>query len=220
MVKVNKVQHILLEDLGMKYPTENSKRKSRFGLYKCGYCGRVWETYINKYINSCGCLIGKASKHGLESNRFYSTWSNMNRRCNTKQDKNYKDYGGRGIKVCEEWLDIKNFISWAESTHPNIKGVSLDRIDNDRGYSPDNCRWADKTIQTINQGFKKSNTSGFVGVSFNKDSLKWRASIRFKHKIVHLGRFISIEEAVEARDNYIIEHNLPHKLSSEYKKEK
>ena len=127
------------------------------------------------------------------------------------------DYGGRGINVCGEWLDIKNFIAWAESTHPNIEGYTLDRIDNDKGYNPDNCRWADRTTQSINKRMKSNNTSGFVGIVWYKITSKWVAQITVNKIVIHLGYFNSVQEAVQARDNYIIENNLPHKLSTDYK---
>ena len=61
-------------------------------------------------------------------------------------------------------MDVANFVAWAESTHPNMEGYTLDRINNDKGYSPENCRWADTTTQAINQRMKKNNKSGYVGV--------------------------------------------------------
>ena len=141
-------------------------------------------------------------------------------RCNNPKNKDYKNYGARGITVCAEWLDVTNFVAWAELTHPNIEGYSLDRIDNDKGYSPENCRWADKTTQAYNKRMQKSNTSGFVGVSYYDNIKKWRAKITVNKILKHIGLFLTIEEAVQARDNYIIENNLPHKLSTDYVKEK
>ena len=213
----------LIKDLGMRYPTEKSKYKSRYGLYECQYCGKEWETLTN-HINSkstkgCGCQAGRAFKHGLRSNKFYPIWNAMLQRCVNPLHKRFKDYGGRGITLCEEWLDVANFVAWAESTHPNIEGMSLDRIDNDKGYSPENCRWADETTQCLNQRMRKSNTSGYVGVAQRKDNGKWTASITKNYKIIALGCYKTLEEAVQARDNYIIENGLPHKLSTDYAKE-
>ena len=217
----------LIEDLGMRYPTGKSKHKTRLGIYECQYCMQefVGHTYNIKSgsAKSCGCQKHKprekSIKHGLRSNRFYSTWRQMLQRCNNHADIGYIYYGARGITVCEEWLDIRNFVDWAEKTYPNLEGYTLDRIDVNMGYSPNNCRWADIITQNINQRMKKSNTSGYTGVSYHKTKNKWTANIGINNKLKHLGQFDSKEEAVQARDNYIIENNLPHKLSTDYKKE-
>ena len=204
-----------IKDLGMRYPTEKSINKYRYGLYECQYCGIHWEcrTTIIKTgrTKSCGCLKGDA--HGLTSHKFYGTWSKMLHRCTNPKNKDYKDYGARGITVCKEWLDIKNFVAWCDLTHPNIEGYTLDRINNDKEYSPENCTWSDRTTQAINQRMKKSNTSGYVGIYWNKASKKWDAKIGVNSKLVHIGTFPLIENAIEARNNYIIENELPHKLS-------
>ena len=209
----------LLGETWRKYPTETSIQKSTYGLYECQYCGKEFETNIQSvkygYTISCGCRTGGVT-HGLRSHRFYKTWAGMVHRCTNIKNKKYKDYGARGITICEEWLDVTNFIKWAEATHPNTEGYTLDRIDNDKGYNPENCRWADASTQNTNQRMSKKNTSGFVGVFWNPLNKNWRASIRFKNKKIDLGSYKIKEEAVLARDKYIIENNLPHKLSSSY----
>ena len=205
----------LIEELGMRFPTELSKYKVRYGLYECQYCNKEFESMVQNvkegHTKSCGCLKGEG--HGLTSHKLYGTWRQMVQRCTNPKHKNYGDYAERGITVCEEWLDIKNFIAWAESTHPNEGGYTLDRIDNDKGYSPENCTWSDKTTQNINQRKREDNTSGYVGIYWNKASKKWDAKIGVNSKLVHIGTFPLIENAVQARDNYIIENKLPHKLS-------
>jgi hypothetical protein len=212
------IKPVLLQDLGMQHATEKSIQKSRFGLYKCAYCGeefkaRVYDVKIG-ITKSCGCLVGE--KHKLSNHKLYGTWRQMVQRCYNIKAKSYANYGGRGITVCMEWQDIKNFIEWAEETHPNIEGMSLDRIDNDKGYSPENCRWVDKITQATNQSMKKNNTSGFTGVSwYNKDK-RWVVGIMVNNVKISLGSYINIQEAVTARDNYITQNNLPHKLSTEY----
>ena len=212
----------LIKDLGMRYPMEKSNYKVRYGLFECQYCGKEFECRIssvnNGDIKSCGCQKYIRS-HGLTHNKWYSVWGGIIGRCYKPQNKSYKNYGARGITVCEEWLDITTFIAWAEATHPNIEGVSLDRIDNDKGYSPENCRWADKVTQNTNQRKSSANTSGFVGVYWDISKNKWTAKVGSNNKLIHLGYFNSVQEAVQARDNYIIENKLPHKLSTDYKKE-
>ena len=214
----------LIKDLGMRYSTEKSIRKYRYGLYECGYCTKEFESRVSNIKNggtkSCGCQKNKQKMtHGRSNSRFYKIWNGMVHRCTNPKIKAYKDYGARGITICEEWLDVTNFIKWAEKTYPNIEGVSLDRIDNNKGYSPENCRWTDRTIQSVNQRIKKNNTSGFVGIYWNNKNNNWRTCIHLNTVRFNIGSFHTIEEAVLARDKYIIENKLPHKLSTDYKRE-
>ena len=208
----------LIRDLGMRYPTEKSTKKARYGLYECAYCGGEFEGSVYSVkrgqTKSCGCLRGDA--HGLTSHKFYNTWKHMVDRCSNPNNKDYIHYGARGIIVCEEWLDIKNFVDLAERTYPNTKGVSLDRIDNGKGYSPENCRWVDVTTQILNQRKRKDNTSGYVGICWNNKNNNWMAKIKINKISKHIGSFHTKEEAVLARDKYIVENKLPHKLSTEY----
>lgn len=209
----------LIGETYMKYPTKKSRDKIKYGLFECQYCGEEFECVTRSISSgrtkSCGCLMRKQTgSHNLYHHRFYATWNGVIQRCNNPKHKSYKNYGGRGITVCGEWLDVANFASWAEITHPNIEGVSLDRIDNDKGYSPENCRWADSFTQAINQRIGKNNTSGYVGITSN--GANWVARIMANNKRVCLGTFLTKEEAALARDNYIIENKLPNKLSTEY----
>lgn len=212
----------LIGETYMKYPTETSQQRYRYGLYECQYCGKEFEAItkdIKKgHTKSCGCQKG-GNTHGLTHNQFYKTWNAMMSRCTNLKHKSYPNYGARGITVCDEWLDVTNFAAWCEETYPNIKGYSLDRIDNDEGYSPDNCTWSSRTMQNINRRMQVTNTSGFVGVSWHKGNTKWSAQISVNNIVIYIGSFLTKEEAVLARDNYIIENKLPHKLSTDYKKE-
>lgn len=90
-----------------------------------------------------------STKHGLEGTRAYAAWQSMKQRCMNEKHKAYRNYGGRGIKVCERWVDsASNFI--ADMGHP-LNFESLDRINNDGNYSPENCRWASKDTQMQNR---------------------------------------------------------------------
>lgn len=209
----------LIEDLGMRKFTETSK-EYRFGKFECQYCGKDFECRISSVNNgetrSCGCIRGKSiMTHGLKKHQGYRVHNDMMRRCYNEKSTGYKDYGGRGITVCEEWKDIVGFIPWFESNY--IEGYTLDRINNYEGYNPDNCRFVDATTQAINRRIFKSNTSGFVGIA--PSGKKWGARIRIFKKDIRVGSFKTKEEAVQARDQYIIENKLPNKLSTDYKKE-
>ena len=96
----------------------------------------------------CGCTINPAMKtHGMRSHDLYQTWSSMVGRCSNPNDTDFHNYGGRGITVCARWRDINAFI---EDMSPKPDGTSLDRIDNNGNYSPDNCRWSTQTQQSNN----------------------------------------------------------------------
>ncbi len=107
---------------------------------------------------SCGCLsaektAARALRHGHATDkggqsRVYSAWSGMKSRCSNPRFKQWKDYGGRGIKVCQRWQSFTNFL---EDMGEPAEGESLDRIDPNKGYSPDNVRWASQEIQANNK---------------------------------------------------------------------
>jgi len=98
---------------------------------------------------SCGCFHReKVTTHGAWGHPLFAIQRGMIRRCYNPKDQRYKEYGNRGITVCERWHDVNNFI--ADMSEGYQKGLQIDRIDNDKGYSPDNCRWVDRKTQCRN----------------------------------------------------------------------
>lgn len=207
----------LLKDLGMIFPTSKSKKKVRFGEYQCPLCEVKFNSVVSDVkrnrIKSCGCYQKKKNiTHGLRNHILYDTWIGIIKRCTNKKNQAYKNYGGRGITVCDRWLDIKNFI---EDMYPSyIKGLEIDRINNDIGYFKENCRWTTREVQTRNTRILKSdNTSGYRGVSLHKQTNKFQASISVSKKQVYLGLFKTPIEAALAYDNYVLRHNLEHTIN-------
>lgn len=122
--------------------------KVRKAIFSCGTCNKHFESQIKSIIHpntiSCGCVKNKQG--GLTSNTgkrnpIYYQWKNMIKRCYSHKDSNYSNYGGRGIYVCDLWLNsYTEFHSWAISAG-YASSLHLDRIDNNKGYNPDNCHY-------------------------------------------------------------------------------
>ena len=122
------------------------------------FCGRKFITRITGLLNgnckSCGCLQKhklriQSMRHNMSSSPEYTSWEAMKERCSNPNKKQYKDYGGRGIKVCDEWLDFRNF--YKDMGNKPDKKYSIERINNDGNYESSNCRWASKYDQERNK---------------------------------------------------------------------
>lgn len=204
----------LIEDLGTQYATESSKKKEHFGLYLCS-CGVEFRSTIGnarRGNNSCGCYRRSMfTTHGLCGHPLYNTWAGMKARTTNPKSANYHHYGGRGITMCPEWLESPQiFFDWSEANGYS-PGLSVDRINNDLGYSPENCRWATRNVQNRNtRRLMSTNTSGYRGIYFSKPRGVWLATICINYKTRQLGAFPTALEAAQAYDNYIIENNLEH----------
>lgn len=135
-------------------------KESKKAVYRCE-CGTEVVAFKNNvsrgHTKSCGCLRRKlvrerSLKHGAKANgvrtRAYVAWVNMRGRCENVSRPDFMNYGGRGITVCRRWRKFVNFL--ADMGEPP-KETSLDRVDNSKGYSPSNCRWAARKEQAQNK---------------------------------------------------------------------
>jgi hypothetical protein len=127
---------------------------------------------------------------------LYKIYLNMKYRCHGQNATNYKYYGGRGIKVCPSWLGPQGFDQFVFDMGPRPEGTSLDRVNNDGPYSPDNCRWATYSLQSSNRRPAK-NLTGYTGVYKTLKAHRYQAQIRVDGKMKHLGTFDNPEEAHE-----------------------
>lgn len=137
----------------------SDKQKAATWLCRCD-CGKeqIVRGYALRYghTKSCGCLpseqVAKRNwKHGGSRTKLYRVWDGMKKRCINLNEPAYKNYGGRGISVCDEWVrSFESFRDWGLS-HGYRDGLSIDRVNNDGDYCPENCRWADAKTQGNNR---------------------------------------------------------------------
>lgn len=154
------------------------------------------------HTTSCGCykknIAGnQARTHSMSTSPIYQVWNNMKQRCSNPNSTSYGNYGGRGIRVCDDWQDFDNFY---KDMGDIPTGMSLDRIDVNGDYCKSNCRWATDSQQAYNKRMYPNNTSGRTGVSWNVNLEKWQVSISINKLSIHLGFYYDIESAVKARE--------------------
>ena len=147
---------------------KDKNRMNRWGLFLCPYCNKIIEKRLNngKCNKSCGCtknmLISKANiTYGDTINykmtKLYTTWNCMKNRCYRSSDKDYKNYGGKGIKICDQWKNSYiDFKDWALA-HGYKEGLTIDRINNNGNYEPSNCKFSTATEQAYNRKNTKLN---------------------------------------------------------------
>lgn len=169
---------------------------------------------IRGNAKSCGCLkveatIKRSTKHGFAKRGAksdeYKVWEDMHKRCNDIEN---EVYGGKGITVCSEWSNFQFFLK-DMGLRPNSKS-SIERLDNSKGYSKENCVWRCRSTQSAHREKQKNNTSGAIGVIFHRNNYIAYVAWKGKKKEFYTKTFNS---AVILRDMWIIYNNLPHTLN-------
>lgn len=167
-------------------------------MCECGTVRFVRSSCLLKATSlSCGCTtkeINKAlnTKHGFYYHPLYHVWINMMNRCYNSENSAFKHYGGRGIFVCDRWHDIANFVH--DNEFLGYKNKTIDRRENDKGYSPDNCRWITKKEQNLN---KRSN----ILITYNnatKTLYEWARDLGLRYSLLYQRiqtQRLSVEEA-------------------------
>lgn len=168
-------------------------------------CGAIKLIRSNSIGNtkSCGCLqkevlLKRITKHGMYRTATYHIWQGMIQRCTNPKAEYYKDYGGRGIKASHRWRKFENFFS---DMGMKPDGLTIERINNDKGYYKENCCWASPAQQARNTRLSQANTTGVKGVAWHKTTQKYQASICVNYKRIHLGSYEILEQAAIARKN-------------------
>lgn len=217
-VKMSRIEYVSGQKIGECVYLYDTQLRPRKAMFQCK-CGNEFETAIgnvkNNHTQSCGCLqkerTGNATRvHGLKDHPLYRKWKDMKKRCYNPNVKDYKDYGGRGIVVCEEWKNnFKAYFDYISSLENAMQpGLSIDRIRNNEGYKPGNLRWADQHIQSTNRRVMPNNTSGCTGVCYHSRDDKWSAYITIHGERIWLGYHKTSWNAYDARIEYIKNNGL------------
>ena len=155
---------------------------------------------------SCGCMSEKQHRNTIEHPRIYGIWKDMIYRCYKPSKTGYERYGGKGITVCDEWINsFDHFLEWALQNGYS-DSLTIDRIESTKPYGPSNCRWADYFTQNANKGIARNNKTGVIGVCKWHD--KFRAYVTRMGKRKNLGMFSTLFEAEQARQNALRTYEL------------
>lgn len=159
---------------------------------------------------SCGCQRYAQNKKCVKHFHLYTIWKSLEAKCYKKYHTSYERYGGKGITVCDEWLNsFDSFLEWSFNNGYS-RELTLDRIDSTKGYYPENCRWTTLQVQEINKGLNKNNKTGHKGICLNPKNNLYRCDIRRGGKRIHLGSYKNLDDAVKIRqeaEEYFLKHN-------------
>lgn len=167
-------------------------KRGEHTIFVKGLCGKCYtRLYKHGDVNTVKHVMGEHRSSTPE----YHIWSAMRNRCCNPNDKRYSSYGGRGIKLCDRWMNYSNFIN--DMGKRPSEEYSIDRIDNDGDYCPENCRWTSKYVQAGN----KRNNAKVPGVTYAKKDDAWLVRLMRNGKLIFCKQVKDYEEAVRLRKN-------------------
>lgn len=183
---------------------ERAQTKSPYVMWRCKCdCGKESIVRANSLRSggskSCGCLTAKVNaiahtKHGFYGTRIYRIWDDMKARCYNPNAVSYPNYGGKGIAICKEWKEFIPFYEWAiQNGYKN--NLTIDRLDNSKDYSPNNCRWVDMKTQANNRSTNHL-------VNYNGETLnlsQWATKLKFPYGLLvqRISRGWTFERAIQ-----------------------
>lgn len=181
------------------YPSGKTRRKFKAVCT----CGTIKDYLANQLTSgktkSCGCLnIDNLTSHGLHKTRQYQCWADMKTRCDSKSNKFYDYYGGRGIKYCEKWKTFEGFWEDMSGTYSDL--LTINRRDNDGDYCKENCHWDTKNFQGHMRRKQSGTELDVIGGTINKKNFVLSASIKRDGVRIHLGNYKTEQEVAEAYD--------------------
>lgn len=183
---------IIIPMLGKKFgqlkvlSLSHKDTKGRY-FYKC-FCDCGKQTIVrgsslrSQNTKSCGCVKrgGRKPTHGMSNNPMYLRWKTMLSRCHNPKSTSYKDYGKRGVVVCKQWHTFENFLK--DMGNPPYSGAELNRVDNNKGYSPENCCWATDKTQSRN----RRNTRWIKYRGKTMSLAEWTDALGLSYKVIWL----------------------------------
>jgi hypothetical protein len=183
-------------------PTTKSDKGLWNWLFQCD-CGNKVErsvTFVSKIktgvISSCGCNH-HLKKHGMshKNKNLYWVWVSMRQRCSNEKCKDYRNYGGRGIKICGDWDDYSNFHEWALSSG-YYKGLTIERVDVNGDYSPSNCTWVANEKQALNT--RKINKVEYKGKTMTLREVSEATGVNLNTLKNRMNKGLTLEESLNA----------------------